>query len=184
MLDWGATAEEARRNLPGDYLLPDADLIATRALTIDAPPRDIWPWLVQIGNGRAGAYSYDWLEQLAGLDIRSSRRIVPELQGLGLGDVIPVENDGTGLRVHILESDQVLGVRTDDATWSWTWILQPLDDGTRLLSRTRMKTRGSPMLTRIATNAFMIPASWLMERKMLLGLRERAEGRASASPPP
>ena len=100
MLEWGATAQEAARELPGDELLPDPDLVATRAITIAAPPAAVWPWLVQIGIGRAGAYSYDWLDRLFGLDVRSTRRIVPELQDLRVGDVIPVANDGTGLRAE------------------------------------------------------------------------------------
>jgi hypothetical protein len=180
MLDWGATPDEAARNLPGDELLPEADLIATRAITISAPPGAVWPWLIQIGTGRAGAYSYDWLERLAGLDIRSSDEIVPELQDLGVGDVIPVENDGTGLRVHILEPERVLGTRTDDGAWAWTWVLERVDDDTRLLSRTRMATRHSSLPSRVATNLVAIPASWIMERKMLLGLRERSERGESA----
>ena len=99
-----------------------------------------------------------------------------------MGDVIPVENDGTGLRVHILEPDQILGVRTDDGTWAWTWVLHPVGSGTRLLSRTRMTTRHSPVLARLATHVLMVPASWVMERKMLLGLRERVETHPSDSP--
>jgi len=79
MLDWGATAEEAARSLPGDELLPDADLVATRAISIAAPPEAVWPWLVQIGTRRAGAYSYELLDRLMGLDMHSSWRIVPEL---------------------------------------------------------------------------------------------------------
>ena len=174
MLDWGATADEARRPLPGDELLPDADLVATRAISIGAAPADVWPWLVQLGVGRAGAYSYDWLDRLFGLDVRSSRRIVPELQGLAVGDVIPVANDGTGLRVRILERERVLGALTDDGTWAWTWVLEPAGAGTRLLSRTRMIT-ARILLARAATWLALVPASWVMERRMLLGLRERAE---------
>jgi glyoxylase-like metal-dependent hydrolase (beta-lactamase superfamily II) len=178
MLDWGATADEARRPLPGDELLPDADLLATRAISIGAPPADLWPWLVQLGIGRAGAYSYDWLDRLFGLDVRSSRRIIPELQALAVGDMIPVANDGTGLRVRILERERVLGALTDDGTWAWTWVLEPAGGGTRLLSRTRMRTAGSSLPARAATWLAMVPASWVMERRMLLGLRERAEGAA------
>jgi hypothetical protein len=176
MLDWGSSPEEAGRCLPGDDLLPHADLVATRAITISAPPRAVWPWLVQIGTGRAGGYSYDVLDRLAGLDMHSSHRIVPEFQDLSVGDVIPVANDGTGLRVKIVEPDRVLGTLSDDGTWAWTWILEPLGEGTRLLSRTRMDTRQSPPLARLGVNVLLIPASWIMERKMLLGLRERAEG--------
>jgi glyoxylase-like metal-dependent hydrolase (beta-lactamase superfamily II) len=182
MLDWGATADEARRPLPGDELLPDADLVATRAISIGAPPADLWPWLVQLGIGRAGAYSYDWLDRLFGLDVRSSRRIIPELQALAVGDMIPVANDGTGLRVRILERERVLGALTDDGTWAWTWVLEPAGAGTRLLSRTRMRTAGSSPPARAATWLALVPASWVMERRMLLGLRERAEKAAGEAP--
>jgi glyoxylase-like metal-dependent hydrolase (beta-lactamase superfamily II) len=181
MLDWGATADEARRPLPGDDLLPAADLVATRAMSIGATPAQVWPWLIQLGVGRAGAYSYDWLDRLFGLDVRSSRRIVRELQALAVGDVIPVANDGTGLRVRILERERVLGALTDDGTWAWTWVLEPSGAGTRLLSRTRMSTAGSSLPARAATWLAMVPASWVMERRMLFGLRERAESSIAGS---
>jgi hypothetical protein len=179
MLDWHATADEARRPLPGDELLPEADLVATRAISIAAPPAQVWPWLVQIGVGLAGAYSYDWLDRLFGRDLRSSRRIIPEYQGLAIDDVIPIANDGTGLRVRRLEPGRVLGTLTDDGTWAWTWILEPEGTGTRLLSRTRMSTVRSSIASRAATWLLLVPASWVMERRMLLGLRERAEGPAA-----
>ena len=174
-LNWGATSNEITGVMPGDDLLPSADLVATRAITIASPPHAVWPWLIQIGTGRAGAYSYDWLDRLAGLDMDSVSRIVPEFQNLAVGDMIPVANDGTGLRVWILEPNQILGTRTEDNTWAWTWVLSQVSDGTRLLSRTRMDTRQSPILSRLATHLLLVPASWVMERKMLLGLRQRAE---------
>jgi glyoxylase-like metal-dependent hydrolase (beta-lactamase superfamily II) len=175
MLDWGASPEEVRRTLPGDLLLPAADLVATRAISIGGRPADVWPWLVQLGVGRAGAYSYDWLDRLFGLDMRSSRRIVPELQGLAVGDILPVANDGTGLRVRILERERVLGALTDDGTWAWTWVLESAGAGTRLLSRTRMLTTRSSLVSRAVTWLALVPASWVMERRMLYGLRERVE---------
>ncbi len=181
LLDWGASAEETRRPLPGDELLPAADLVATRAISIAALPADVWPWLVQIGVGRAGAYAYDWLDRLLGLDMRSSRRIVPELQGLAVGDVIPVANDGTGLRVRAIERERLLATCTDDGTWAWTWILEPAGDNTRLISRTRMVTAHQSVHLRVATELLLVPASWAMERRMLLGLRDRAEGRVDAA---
>jgi hypothetical protein len=176
MLDWGATSEEAARALPGDDLLPDPDLVATRAITIDAPPAAVWPWLVQVGVGRAGAYAYDWLDRLFGVDVRSAHRILPEFQGLAVGDVVPVSNDGTGLRVRLLEPARVLGALSDEGTWAWTWVLEPEGDGTRLLSRTRMSAPAGSPVARLGIELFLVPASWVMERRMLLGLRERAEG--------
>ena len=176
LLDVGSSPDEQARELPGDELLPEADLVATRAVSIAAPPEAVWPWLVQIGTGRAGAYSYDWLDRLLGLDMHSSWHIVPELQELAVDDVIPVANDGSGLRVRRLEPARVLGTRTDDDAWAWTWVLEPEDGGTRLLSRTRMITREQSLAGRIGVELLLIPASWLMERKMLQGLRQRAEG--------
>ena len=73
MLTWGATADGQLVRLPGDELLADADVVSTRAITIDAPPSDVWPWLVQMGSGRGGAYTYDWIENLFGLEMRSRR---------------------------------------------------------------------------------------------------------------
>lgn len=176
MLNWGATSAEVARAMPGDDLVPDADLTATRAITIHARPEQVWPWLVQIGIGRAGGYTYDWLERLAGLDVTSADRIVEELQHLDVGDVIPVDNSGTGLRVRLIDAPQVLATRTDEGTWSWTWMLEPLLDQTRLVSRTRMACTSLP--NRVGTELVMLPASLIMERKMLLGLRERAERHA------
>jgi glyoxylase-like metal-dependent hydrolase (beta-lactamase superfamily II) len=181
MLDWGATAEEVHRPLPGDELLPDADLVATRAISIAVSPAEVWPWLVQIGVGRAGAYAYDWLDRLFGLDMRSSRRIVPELQGLAVGDLVPVANDGTGLRVRTLERERVLATSTDDGTWAWTWVLERDGEGTRLISRTRMSTVHQAVPARVAVRLLLVPASWAMERRMLLGLRDRAEGTVDAA---
>jgi hypothetical protein len=75
-LTWGARPDEVSRKLPGDELLPGEGTVATRAITIDAPPAAIWPWLVQMGSGRGGVYTYDWIENLFGLDMHSTRRIL------------------------------------------------------------------------------------------------------------
>ena len=85
-LRWGATDEEVQAGLPGDETLPDADLVATRAITIHAAPMDVWPWLTQMGQGRGGLYSYDWLENLIGCDIHSADRIMPKWQHIKVGD--------------------------------------------------------------------------------------------------
>lgn len=179
MLDWGATRDEACAELPGDGLVPGADIVATRAISIDVPPSLVWPWLVQIGTGRAGAYSYDWLDRLAGLDMVSSRQILPEFQDLEVGDVIPVDNNGTGPRVREMETGRFLSTLTDDGSWAWTWVLDEAGTGTRLVSRTRMSTLTQSAIGRWATYWLLIPASWVMERKMLLGIKERAEGESA-----
>jgi hypothetical protein len=85
-LTWGATSQEANRAMPGDELLKDADIVATRAVSIDAPPSAVWPWLVQMGSGRGGAYTYDWIENLFGLGMHSADRVLPEFQDVQVGD--------------------------------------------------------------------------------------------------
>jgi hypothetical protein len=84
-LHWGATAQEAGAEVAGDELMPDPDIVATRAVEIDAPPSAVWPWLVQMGPGRGGAYTYDWIERRLGVDIHNSDRIIPEFQHLQVG---------------------------------------------------------------------------------------------------
>jgi hypothetical protein len=89
ILSWGATAEEANSRLPGDELLEDADGVSTRAITADAPAASVWPWLAQMGpSPRGGAYTYDWIENLLGLDMHSVDHVMPELQHPQVGDTI------------------------------------------------------------------------------------------------
>lgn len=88
LLRWGATGQECGEALPGDELIEHADLTATRAITIHAPADDVWPWSAQLGQGRGGFYSYDFLENLVGCDIHSADRIVPEWQDVAVGDAI------------------------------------------------------------------------------------------------
>jgi hypothetical protein len=155
VLTWGATPEEAARRLPGDGLLDPADIVATRAITIDAPPYAIWPWLVQMGPGRAGAYTYDWIENLFGLDMHSADRIVPEWQQLDVGDVQRPS-------------------RSEAGDWVWTFALEPSADSTRLISRNRIAMKGAATGQRLGM-LVMEPGSLVMERRMLLGIKERAE---------
>ena len=176
-LTWGATTEEAEGPLPGDELLDDADMVSTRAITIDAPPSAVFPWLVQMGVGRGGAYTYDWIENLLGLDMHSLDRIAPELQQLEVGEVLPMQGEGTGLRVEILAPDRVFALRSEDGRWVWTFVLGDRNGGTRLISRNRIKSHGSSLALRLGM-IVMEPGSLVMERKMLLGIKERAEGLA------
>ena len=174
MLSWGATDDEAERRLPGDELLEDADIVATRAATIGAPASAVWPWLVQMGPGRAGAYTYDWIENLLGLDMHSADRIVPEWQQLRVGDTMRGKPGGPGMRLEILEPERLLSWRSEDGDWVWTFALEENDGSSRLLSRNRIKMSGGSAGQRLGM-LVMEPGSLLMERKMLHGIKKRAE---------
>ena len=174
VLTWGATAEEAARSLPGDELLEGADIVATRAIGIDAPASAIWPWLVQMGPGRAGAYTYDWIENLFGLSMHSADRIHQEWQNLGVGDVLRSRKDRPGMRVEMLDPQRALSNRSEAGDWVWTFVLVPEDGRTRLISRNRIAMQGAAAGQRLGM-LVMEPGSLVMERKMLLGIKQRAE---------
>jgi hypothetical protein len=174
VLSWGATPEEVASRLPGDEFLEDADIVATRAIEIQAPPSAVWPWLVQMGPGRAGAYTYDWIENLFGLDMHSADRIVPEWQQLQEGDVLRSREDRPGMRVEILAPERVLSNRSEAGDWVWTFALEPEDGSTRLISRNRIAMKGAAAGQRLGM-LVMEPGSLVMERKMLLGIKRRAE---------
>jgi hypothetical protein len=191
-LNWGARPDEISRQLPGDDLLADADIVATRAITIDAPPGDIWPWLVQMGSGRGGAYTYDWIENLFGLGMHSADEILPRFQDLNLGDEIPLGPGRPSMRVEVFEPERALTLRFEDQNWVWTFALFPEGAATRLVSRSRIATPHASVATRLVGLLVMEPGSLVMEQKMLRGIRERAQrvarqGRAaapaSAAPP-
>ena len=188
--DWGATTAERDAPLPGDDVVPNPRYATTRAVTINAPAARVWPWLVQIGYQRGGLYSYDWLDRLGGfLDRPSADRILPEFQHLAAGDVIPLGN-GPDWPVHsvIPERALVLAPEAPSMRVSWTFALHQSGDGTtRLISRVRGAWEPK-LATELASRALLEPAAFLMERKMLLGIKERVErsaadpGHADASP--
>ncbi|HVA36088.1 MAG TPA: hypothetical protein VNJ51_00590 [Candidatus Dormibacteraeota bacterium] len=175
---WGATEEELLGVLPGDDQVRDPVVETTRAVTIDAPPRAVWPWIVQIGTGRAGWYSYDWVESLMGLRVRSAERIMPELQALNVGDVIPVRADGGGAPVVAVEPNGHLVVAAHDdvvGDFSWSFVLRAA--GTERQTRLIVRMRGRPKVT-AASLPWLVavdPGEFLMTRKMLLGIKARAE---------
>ena len=161
--------------LPGDELLMDPDLVTTRAISVDAPAGAIWPWLVQMGPGRAGAYTYDWIENLAGLNMHSADEILPQFQNLEVGDGWQLGSKGPVLRVMSIVPESSLVLRSDDGNWVWAFALVPDATGTRLLSRNRIGQPGASWITRMLTRYVMEPGSLVMERKMLIGIRTRAE---------
>ena len=106
----GATAEEASGAVAGDEFMPDRDVVATRVVEINAPPSAVWPWLVQMGPGRGGAYTYNWIERRLGIDIRNTDHIIPELQNLKVGDEMPMP--GYVMRVERLDPGQAMVIRS------------------------------------------------------------------------
>ena len=170
-LTWGATPEEVGRALPGDDLVARPMFNATRAITIQATPDRVWPWIVQAGVTRAGWYSYDLLDNLGH---PSAQRIIPELQHLAPGDIVPMSPDGKqGIGVHSLDAPMSMVWYSPGET-SWAWQLDELSNGsTRLI--TRIRSRMLPNPRSIAFYAVVEVADIWMIRKMLLNLRERAE---------
>src|SRR5262249_46366913 len=124
-LTWGAVNGEATRALPGDDLLAEPDLVPTRAVGGDAPPSAISPWLVQMGPGRGGAYTYDWIENLFGLGMHSADEVLPQYQDLKVGDAWRLGSGGPVLRVAVLEPPRAMVVRSDDGNWVWAFALVP-----------------------------------------------------------
>jgi hypothetical protein len=176
-LNWGATREEADGGLPGDELLADPVIVSTRAVSVAAPASAIWPWLVQMGPGRGGAYTYDWIQNLFGLGMHSADEILPEFQGLEAGDAQRLGAHGPVLRVAVLDAEQSLVFRSDDGNWVWAFRIVPGKEGTRLISRNRIAAPGASVLGKALNTYVMEPGSLVMERKMLLGIKERAERR-------
>jgi hypothetical protein len=179
VLTWGATEAEADAPLPGDELLPDADGCSTRAISIDAPPEAVWPWLAQMGpSPRGGVYTYDWIENLLGLDIHSVDRVLPEFQNPKPGDSIALGSNR--MEIVRVEPEAVISFRSGDGNWLWTFVLRPQEGGTRLISRNRFRL--PDFAARIGILP-MEPGSLVMERKMLLGIRDRAERLAAEGGP-
>jgi hypothetical protein len=170
-LRWGATAEEAAQPLPGDGLVAKADYVATRAITIDAPPNQVWPWLVQIGSGRAGWYTYDRLDNAG---VPSATEIIPELQQLAVGDLIPmVAGKDIGVRVKELEPDRRMLWWDEQGEYSWEWLLEPADGRTRLIQRLRVTRH--PWTRRMLYELVAANGDVVMQRKLLRGIKQRAE---------
>jgi hypothetical protein len=183
-LHWGATGEEMTRRLPGDAIVPDG-IQSTRAITIHAPARAIWPWLVQMGQDRAGFYSFDRLERLAGADIHNADQIIPAWQHLAVGDLMRTYRyieryEPLGWTVVAVESERALVLRSADSRWSWALVLDPLATGsTRLIARTRDGMMPGPL----APLKFLVaePAHCIMEIGVLRGIKARAERMARSS---
>ena len=184
-LRWGATDRELDESLPGDELVANVDLSATRAITISASADQVWPWIAQLGQGRGGFYSYDFLENLVGCDIHSADRIVPEWQDVSVGGKVRFAPE-VALDVALLERGRSLVLRggvpigktAPPYDFTWAFALRDRPDGTtRLLVRERYAyTRPWAPLLVEPTEA----VSFVMSQKMLRGIKDRAERAAGA----
>jgi hypothetical protein len=199
-LRWGTTDEELGASLPSDEISAEAAGQATHAVTIDAPPKDVWPWILQIGQDRGGFYSYTYLENLAGCRMRNVSNIVPEWQNRAAGDTVwfatPKHFGGRARMVAaIVEPERAMVLATPE-DWpeiqsgkrgrgpTWAFILKPTyNGGTRLLARTHGKSQPG-LWSRVANLSFWEPAHFVMERKMLLTIKQMAQKTSCAKLPP
>jgi hypothetical protein len=188
--NWGATADEVAAVLPGDDLVPEPASNTTLAVSVAAPPEEVWAWLVQIGQNRGGMYSYDWLENLIGLHIHSTAEIREEWQHPAVGDRVVVVPEGHGpmpagyaFTVARVDPPRALVLRQapPEHPWNGVWsfhVVPAAGNGCRLLGRSRTEVpsqRGLRIATRLGE-----PVTLVTTRRMLHGIRQRAERRAAA----
>lgn len=187
-LQWGATEDEIRKALPGDEIISNAVGQSTRAITIHAGIEEVWPWVAQVGQDRGGFYSYDLLENIVGCEMPTSDELRPAKQSWAVGDKLwmypPHKGAGIGfatLRTYI--PGRALGFAgraigsppTAKEDGSWSFVLEPLDvSTTRLLLRGRAASR--PLLGTAFDRFVFDPAHFTMERRMMIGLKNLAEG--------
>jgi hypothetical protein len=164
LLHWGTRPGDSSKALPGDELVRDFGVQTTRAVTIEAPVERVWPWLAQVGQDRGGFYSYEWLENLAGCRMRNADRIYPEWQEREVGETVYL-HWASGLKLARFEPNRSYAFE------GWYFALEPRDGRTRLFARGRYR-RG---LASVAYALLLELPHFVMERKMLLGIKERAE---------
>lgn len=187
---YGSTKEERSRTLPGDDIVPAPDTVTDHAITIDAPPELVWPWLVQMGWGRAGWYTARWVDRLLfPANGPSADRILPELQDIEVGTFVPDGAPETecGLYVEVLEPQRVLVLHSNshlplrlrqrgrEVDWSWAFVLSPVDEGRRTRFHFRSRWRTTPWWMTAAGWLVLVPADFLMSRDMLRGVKQRSE---------
>jgi hypothetical protein len=172
-LRWGASRDEVARSMQGDEVVPAPVFNATRAITIEARPEDIWPWIVQIGFGRAGWYTYDLLDNMGR---HSAERLVPELQHMEMGDLVPMgPGKDAGMRVKGFEANRWMLWWDKNHLTTWVWALDPMPDGsTRLVTRVRARPSWRHPTTAMWLLLFEV-ADFPLMRKCLLGIKRRAE---------
>ncbi len=196
-LRWGATDDELNWEWPGDELTPHRVGQATRAITIHASASDVWAWIVQIGQDRGGVYSYTWLENLAGCKMHNADKIIPEFQERKAGDTVWLstkESYGGRARMVVRElipNRAMILVPAEDAKTvektgrapggTWGFLLEPLDEHTTRLIVCSRSGEKQTLLGKFFERAIFDPAHFIMERKMMLGIKERAEHAAMRS---
>ena len=176
----GATRDEVSAMLPGDDEVPRPDLVATRAVTIHAGADRVWPWIAQLGQGRGGFYSYDWLENLVGGDIHNADAIVPAWQHIAIGDQVNLAADVPLAITHldpgramVLGGGIPIGAMSPPFTFSWAFVLRDgSDGGTRLLVRERYGYNRRWAALMVEPTELI---SFLMTQRMLRGIKHRAE---------
>ncbi len=198
---WGATESEIKLTLAGDELVPEPAHVATRAITIHAPADEVWRWLVQLGQGRGGLYSYHLLENLAGCKMHNANDIIPELQHLALGDAVRLGPPGYPLylvsavqpqrSLVLLAADPKTEVAAQPVTplpeqytyGTWAYVLAPVDAGsTRLIVRSRLSYCPATFANWLMWQGITEPMHFVMERKLLKGIKARAEWRIRQTP--
>jgi hypothetical protein len=182
---WGATEAELHAVWPADGLVDRPKFTWTNAVTIHRPAREVWPWLVQLGQGRGGLYSYDWLENLVGCGVHSTDRVMPELQvPLKVGDrIVRMARYAPFNPVAFVDPGHALvlgGVRDTDedllagcASSTWAFIAEAVDDH---MCRLVIRSRGSSLMARVQA-----PVQFVMQRKMMLGIKQRVESTQQAA---
>ena len=180
--EWGATDDEVKRTLPGDDIVPNPKGGYTQAITIRCSRDDVWPWVAQVGQGRGGFYSYDFLENLVGCDIHTVDRIVPEFQHDENSEGIRLHREMPPIPIAALEPERALlfGPKMEpDIPVSWLFYLDEIDENTtRLISRWSFDYEPG-LLRTVAYRYILVPIACIMQRKMLLGIRKRAENMKS-----
>lgn len=186
---YGSTKEERNARLPGDRIVSDPKVVTDHAVTIDAPPSAVWPWLVQMGWGRGGWYTARWVDRLLfPANGPSADRIVPELQDIGVGTFIPDGPPHTecGLVVEEIEHERALVLRSNShlpkswrphstLDWSWAFVLTPLDEGRRTRFHFRSRWTTGPWWLTLGGRLGIVPADFIMSRAMLRGAKTRVE---------